>query len=37
MAHPPLLADARLVLEQEADALAAMCIGNRREAFSEPP
>jgi hypothetical protein len=37
MAHPPLLADARLVLEQEADAPALMCIRNCLEAFSKPP
>jgi hypothetical protein len=28
MAGPPLLADPRLVLEEQADALAFMCIGN---------
>ena len=34
---PSLLADARLVIEHQADALAPMCIGNRLQTFSEPP
>ena len=37
MAHAPLLADAGLVLEHQAEALAGMCIGNRLQAITEPP
>ena len=37
MADAPLLADARLVLEHEADAFAWMCIGNRLQPIAEPP
>lgn len=33
----PLLADAGLVLKEQADPFAGMCIGNRLQAVTEPP
>lgn len=37
MTDAAFLADARFVLEKQADLLAGMCSANRLQAFSEPP
>lgn len=37
MTDAPLLPDTGLILEEQADFLARMCITNRLQAFSEPP
>jgi len=37
MTDAALLSDTRLILEEQADFLARMCINNRLQALTEPP